>query len=85
LAVSTWDAYVKIYDVLNPGSPQEMRTYYHAKSVLSCCFVVFYNWNQKTIFFEFKDASKVVSGGLDEVVKVCDLETGRGFFKREKY
>jgi cell cycle arrest protein BUB3 len=24
-----------------------------------------------------KDASKVVSGGLDEVVKVCDLESGR--------
>ena len=27
----------------------------------------------------FQDAIKVVSGGLDEVVKVCDLESGRGF------
>jgi len=24
----------------------------------------------------------VVSGGLDEVVKVCDLESGRGIIKK---
>nr|CAD2182418.1 unnamed protein product [Meloidogyne enterolobii] len=39
-----------------------MRTYYHSKSVLSCAFI---------------DSTKVVSGGLDEVVKVCDLESAR--------
>uniref|UniRef100_A0A915EQE7 Mitotic checkpoint protein BUB3 n=1 Tax=Ditylenchus dipsaci TaxID=166011 RepID=A0A915EQE7_9BILA len=39
LAVSAWDGYVKIYDVVNPNSPIEVRTYYHSKSVLSCTFV----------------------------------------------
>uniref|UniRef100_A0A1I8B189 WD_REPEATS_REGION domain-containing protein n=1 Tax=Meloidogyne hapla TaxID=6305 RepID=A0A1I8B189_MELHA len=62
LAVSTWDGFVRIVDVTNPGSPQDMRTYYHSKSVLSCSFI---------------DSTKVVSGGLDEVVKVCDLESAR--------
>uniref|UniRef100_A0A914HJ19 Mitotic checkpoint protein BUB3 n=1 Tax=Globodera rostochiensis TaxID=31243 RepID=A0A914HJ19_GLORO len=62
IAVSTWDTFVKIFDVTNPGAPMDMRTYYHTKSVLCCTFV---------------DAIKVVSGGLDEVVKVCDLESGR--------
>jgi hypothetical protein len=30
------------------------------------------------IYQYLQDSSKVVSGGLDEVVKVCDLETARG-------
>nr|CAD2145621.1 unnamed protein product [Meloidogyne enterolobii] len=62
IAISTWDGFVRIVDVTNPGSPQDMRTYYHSKSVLSCAFI---------------DSTKVVSGGLDEVVKVCDLESAR--------
>jgi hypothetical protein len=34
----------------------------------------------QVIFFSsiFKDSTKIVSGGLDEVVKVCDLESARG-------
>ncbi|KAH7702870.1 mitotic checkpoint protein [Aphelenchoides avenae] len=63
LACCSWDGFVKIYDVTNPSSPADLRTYFHGKSVLACTFV---------------DSSKVVSGGLDEVVKVCDLESGRG-------
>jgi len=63
LAVSTWDGFVRVYDVANPHTPIDVRTYMHSKSVLCCTFV---------------DTSKLVSGGLDEVVKVCDLESARG-------
>jgi len=62
LVVSSWDGYVKTFDVTNPNNPLDLRTYFHNKSVM-CCTIV--------------DSSKVISGGLDEVVKLTDLETGR--------
>ncbi|CAD5231846.1 unnamed protein product [Bursaphelenchus xylophilus] len=62
LAVASWDSYLKIYDLTNPNNPIEQRNIFHKKSVLCCTFA-----NQQSL----------VSGGLDEVVKLVDVESGR--------
>ncbi|KAI6190193.1 Mitotic checkpoint protein BUB3 [Aphelenchoides bicaudatus] len=59
---STWDGFVKIFDLTNLGAPIDVRTVSHKKSVLA---------------FTFTTSGQIVSGGLDEIVKLCDIETGR--------
>uniref|UniRef100_A0A1I7WYY4 WD_REPEATS_REGION domain-containing protein n=1 Tax=Heterorhabditis bacteriophora TaxID=37862 RepID=A0A1I7WYY4_HETBA len=63
LAASGWDGTVHIYGLGSLGHAEEKRFYFHGKSVLSCTFA---------------GSNKIASGGLDQVVKLVDIETGRG-------
>ncbi|KAI6213279.1 hypothetical protein M3Y94_00131800 [Aphelenchoides besseyi] len=62
ISVCSWDGFMKIFDLTNPSTPVEVRTVFHKKSVLACTFAT---------------ANYVVSGGLDQVVKLVDIESGR--------
>uniref|UniRef100_A0A158P8T5 WD_REPEATS_REGION domain-containing protein n=1 Tax=Angiostrongylus cantonensis TaxID=6313 RepID=A0A158P8T5_ANGCA len=62
LAASGWDGTVHIYTLGNNGHSEEKRYYYHGKPVLA---------------FTFAGGSRIASGGLDQVVKLVDIETGR--------
>ncbi|KAK5971566.1 hypothetical protein GCK32_003810 [Trichostrongylus colubriformis] len=62
VAASGWDGTVHIYSLGNNGYSEEKRYYYHGKPVLA---------------FTFTGSSRIASGGLDQVVKLVDIETGR--------
>ncbi|CAD6198718.1 unnamed protein product [Caenorhabditis auriculariae] len=62
LAVSGWDGTVHIYAVGPVGQIEEKRFYFHGKSVLACTFAGY---------------NKVASGGLDQIVRLVDIDSGR--------
>ncbi|CAI4222625.1 unnamed protein product [Auanema sp. JU1783] len=62
MVASGWDGTVRIFNIGGIGQADERRFYYHGKPVLCCTFA---------------DNTRVVSGGLDQIVKVVDLESGK--------
>ncbi|KHJ84164.1 nucleoporin GLE2 family protein [Oesophagostomum dentatum] len=62
LAASGWDGTVHLYMLGNNGHSDEKRYYYHGKPVLACTFT---------------GGTRIASGGLDQIVKLVDIETGR--------
>ncbi|KAJ4157445.1 RNA export factor gle2 [Fusarium falciforme] len=59
LAVSSWDAKVRIYEIDGNGRSQGRHVYEHSQPVLNVDFS--------------KDGTKIASAGADKNVKVCDL------------
>ncbi|KAK0409976.1 hypothetical protein QR680_004874 [Steinernema hermaphroditum] len=61
LAISSWDGTVRIFDLVNPNTPIELRSCRQDRAVLSCTFA---------------GNNKLVSGGLDRIVKIVDVMSG---------
>ncbi|KAI0394123.1 Poly(A)+ RNA export protein [Xylariaceae sp. FL0594] len=59
LAVSSWDAKVRVYQIASTGASEGKHIYSHDAPVFSVDFS--------------KDGSKIVSAGADKQAKVCDL------------
>ncbi|PKS07698.1 hypothetical protein jhhlp_006306 [Lomentospora prolificans] len=59
LAVSSWDKKVRIYEIAGNGQSEGRHVYEHGGPVFNVDFS--------------KDGTKIVSGGADNQVKVCDL------------
>ncbi|KAI9721695.1 MAG: hypothetical protein M1828_005063 [Chrysothrix sp. TS-e1954] len=63
LAVASWDAKLRIYEVSPTGVSKPVTWIECPKPVLTCC------WS--------KDSSKVAAAGIDNVVKVMDVATSQ--------
>ena len=91
LIVSSWDSSVRLYDCV--GNSQRLR-YNHERAVLDVCFLV--SSMQKLIeyaddcvmyiliYWFSQEAMRSISGSLDGVLKMCDLNSGSGIFFRVK-
>ncbi|PAV61074.1 hypothetical protein WR25_21748 [Diploscapter pachys] len=58
---SGWDGTIRIYALNGLNQAEERRLYFHGKSVLACTFAGY---------------ERVASGGLDQMVKLYDIESG---------